>query len=1600
MPNSIGFSTFHKFKSGEQVIYLTGGQENIGGITTTSSYYVSLVGLTTVTLHRTQGDALSGVNTVGLNNYGIGKQTLQSYYQKSVVDSVNVLTGGSGYENKKRTSGISGISTSLDEITISKHDYKSGEVINYTETTDTAVGGLSVGTEYYVTKVNDNKFKLSAVGVASDKEYYYRTKQYVDFTSVGVGTQIFDYPTITVSITGNVGIASTGLETFECEVQPIFRGSATSIHLSNQGVGYGSSEVLNFVRDPEVSLVGGEEAELSPIVVDGAISEVVVLTAGKKYNSPPDLIISGDGAGAVLTPVLSGGQITSVKVVYGGSGYTQQSARVRVLFPGSGVSLRPLLQTWTVNIVEQYLDKFTADDGYIAHEFNKDRGLQYSHLYAPRKLREIMYGTDQAGIKLYGDKDLKRVGSLEVASDQHSPIIGWAYDGNPIYGPYGYITKSGGIVAQMQSGYSLNASATRPPTSVWPEGFFVEDYTYKDVVDETVLDKNNGRFCITPEYPEGTYAYFATVNTSSPDSSGPFVGYKRPVFPYLVGDSYNSIPNDFNFAHNSDQYSMGLKDSQWLRNTQPYNLIEGSLTYEYAYVPNKLSQSVDIKGVTPGGVTSIGIQTGGDLYQVNDAVVFDNNETKGSGAVAQVSKLKGKTVTNVSAAQSTISGVEIYPNDSQGQYIAFSTDPHNFRNKDIIVVSGLSTTSSDIEGNYNVGVVTNRFIVTGVGTTSSGIGTAVATGLVTYFSASGDFSYPNIRSNDILGIGTEKVKVLNVEPHLSRIRVLRAVDGTVGGSHTVTSVLYPNQRKLTFDAGFKTTYSPRLNEQVYFNPSESVGLGTTSGVGIGYTLSFSNPGTGITELFVPSKAIYIQNHPFKTGDKLTYSPGNGTGLAYWENATSGVATMTDGQELFAAVITDNLVGVATTAVGVGSTGSFVGIHSTSSTTLFFSGVGTGVYHSFKTNFTPITATLTRNLVTVSTGTTHGLINDDVVEVDVNPENVGYTTIKYNDYTRKVLINAQAFTAAGVNTTANEFTVTDHGFAGGQKVVYTSDSPIEGLSNNGIYYVVKASDNKFQLSNTYYDATRSIPPIVGITSASAGTFSPINPPLKVYKNVSIEFDLSDSSLGYTLQGTDYPAFELNFYKDENFTELWDKNLDNKDFQVTRSGQVGSSGATVTLTANQNIPNTLHYKLDTLEESTLPPVKEEVNVDAEVISNNQVQINESLYNGKQSVTVGGTNTFTYTIPEYPEAVSYAATNPSVLQYDTISTNAYGPITEFEIKTAGNNYYSLPGITTITTSVGKDAIIEAETTSIGQLRTTEINNIGYNFPADTTLRPTVELPQLIDIEALASFESIGISSGGKGYSSAPDLVVLDGKTNKQITDVDLKYTLGDTNVTILKNTFGMSNVTPTIIPIHGSNGVGISTVGFNTISKEVSVTLSVGFSTINSFPFAANDKVLVENVSVGVGTTGLGFNSVDYGYKLFEVTSVDENLGGIGTVYYNISDVLEGKPVGSIPGQYDAVNSSGRIINQNNFPLFDSQLRTNEYFTGETVKSNSATGEVESWNPKSGLLKISSGESFAVNQTIEGESSGTQGIASSITSFVTEFNYDATSKVKHGW
>jgi hypothetical protein len=42
------------------------------------------------------------------------------------------------------------------------------------------------------------------------------------------------------------------------------------------------------------------------------------------------------------------------------------------------------------------------------------------------------------------------------------------------------------------------------------------------------LDVHNGRFCVTPEYPEGTYAYFATVKANW-----------NSAYPYVVGPTFH-----------------------------------------------------------------------------------------------------------------------------------------------------------------------------------------------------------------------------------------------------------------------------------------------------------------------------------------------------------------------------------------------------------------------------------------------------------------------------------------------------------------------------------------------------------------------------------------------------------------------------------------------------------------------------------------------------------------------------------------------------------------------------------------------------------------------------------------------------------------------------------------------------------------------------------------------------------------------------------------------------------------------------------------------------------------------------------------------------
>ena len=234
--------------------------------------------------------------------------------------------------------------------------------------------------------------------------------------------------------------------------------------------------------------------------------------------------------------------------------------------------------------------------------------------------------------KIFSKVDLEVFSGAELTNSDHSPIIGWAYDGNPIYGPYGFSNRDGsGLIRQMKSGYTtLQDPDNRPPYSVFPSGHFSGDYLFEDSGD---LDIHNGRFCVTPDFPGGVYAYFATYGESI-DTDGPYAGFRRPAFPYLIGNTYNSLPNPENFKSNKTQSEYDFK-GEWFRNTSNYHIGDDQSGYNYVIDSSKeKAQFAQVESVSIGQVSRIGIFTGGDDYKIGDKVVFDYSKTTGSNASA------------------------------------------------------------------------------------------------------------------------------------------------------------------------------------------------------------------------------------------------------------------------------------------------------------------------------------------------------------------------------------------------------------------------------------------------------------------------------------------------------------------------------------------------------------------------------------------------------------------------------------------------------------------------------------------------------------------------------------------------------------------------------------------------------------------------------------------------------------------------------------------------------------------------------------------------------------------------------------------------------
>jgi hypothetical protein len=126
-------------------------------------------------------------------------------------------------------------------------------------------------------------------------------------------------------------------------------------------------------------------------------------------------------------------------------------------------------------------------------------------------------------------------------SDGHSKILGFCFDGYPIYGPFGYsdATDSNSSVILLTSSYLVYDNDNHRPNNwkytnsitvnnfnyILTGGAFIQDFYYAQ--NSGILDQHNGRYAVTPDFPQGTYAYFITFTNS---------GLLTPQYPYIIGN--------------------------------------------------------------------------------------------------------------------------------------------------------------------------------------------------------------------------------------------------------------------------------------------------------------------------------------------------------------------------------------------------------------------------------------------------------------------------------------------------------------------------------------------------------------------------------------------------------------------------------------------------------------------------------------------------------------------------------------------------------------------------------------------------------------------------------------------------------------------------------------------------------------------------------------------------------------------------------------------------------------------------------------------------------------------------------------------------------
>jgi len=1557
---TITFKFNHYLSDGEPIIYRSNFNSSLGIGTFKGSnantgktlknetvYYVKRISDNTIQLYESFSNYNSGISTVGfttIGNSGIHKFVTEP---KNTLTQIKVLNGGYNFTNRKLRVSPTGISTINHTLTFKNHGFKTGDLVVY-EYETSGISGLSTANQYYVTEIDDNSFRLSNAGVGGTIFENYERSKFVQFQSTGTGYQIFNYPPITLDVEySSVGVGSTQIRG-KIEATPIVRGEIIDVYVYDGGSDYGSS-VLNQKNNPSIKIQTGSSAQIIPIIENGRIIDASILYGGNDFYSLPDITIIGDGVGAVLKPVLTNNRISDIVVIYSGIGYSAESTTILVEPVGKNAILEPKIRSLSVKSNSLYGDIENYSDELLLSQSSTKKN----------ETNEIL----QSSIKNLKYSVCGYFGQLQNEFNDnginHSPIIGWAYDGNPIYGSYGFSNPSdpNSSIKRIIPGYTLNSSNIVNRPSNFAEGFFIEDYVFTNSGD---LDEYNGRYCITPEFPKGIYAYFATT---IPDPNGNITGN----FPYFIGNRYRS---KFIVENRTLNQSFDFNQSNLIRNTFPYKVNERYASNDFIIESNEsVKQVATVESVSSGSIDEIVILDSGKNYKIKDSVEFDAEDTGGGEFIAEVSKIQGKDIIELTTNFISYDNAQFVWSD--GEKIKVKIEPkHGFQNLDYVNISGFSTNLSSINGSYSIQV--NSYS----STLAEEIPSYSTTGIVTDIYLT---QIPEVSIGSSIQIENENFTILNIFRSENVVRVSRENTGiahSFGNPINFISDIFTISKSVKY-------FESQFNDLVYFNSKQSVGVGSTVGVEVPLTYVIGNLSKKIS---IPTQSIYLPNHPFKNNQEVTLVKPVSTSAFLVSNTSGGpsfnLPISGNSQKVYILNKSPDTIGIVT-QIGL----------TTTSNGLFFNSNGTDDYrYYFQSNYQTLIGNVDKIQSTIVTNSNHELTDDDLINLTVKPNiSVGIGTsssisIRYDSQRNKILVNPIIFSSTSINVATDEFLLPKHNLKTGNKILYQSTSPATGLSTN-FYYVYEVTSNKIKLCETLKDSF-TIPPItVGITSAPSAThtISPIHSEIQTYKNNNLVFDLDDSSL---------IGYKFKIFYDSDFTKEFISTGISNDFNVTQNGIIGvTTGCTLTIESNDDISFPLYYSL---EKNGVV-----ISADSEVQNFAKITFLDSIYSGSYRISGVGSTTFNISLSKDPENYHYSNENCDVLKYTTTSTSSSGGIEKIKIVSPGSGFKKIPLFTKVESEFGTGANILLKSKSVGKIDQIRVLSEGYEYSADRTLKPESLISKFVSIKNSNEISDISVSNGGKNYISKPDLIIVNSETGEQHDNGFIEANMNGSSiqsVSIIEIPRGLPQEPSRVVSINNSNGIAIESVQ----SSSSGIVTCILVTPLNGFspePFGNGDKIYVENIKQ-LGTTGDGLNSEDHQYEFFTVTNyVNGNTTDKRRLEYNLSSFTNNL------GAPDPVQDLGAlIVNYKNYPQFLIEQKFSDFTINEPIDvqigNQFIPQDLVVTKSNRNYVKIFGSYDLQLNQKIKGRQSSTIATIDEIKSSFGHFNVDYSAIKDIGW